>query len=486
MIGKRANLVLILAIISITLLLYAPTFSGTLIWDDKFFWFMDPVITKNFSYLTIWKDFNWPLSVSIQKLLFSWWGDNYIPYHLMNFILHALNGLLVYRLFNLYRIPYAILGFAFFMLQPASMISVAWMIQFKTLLCLLFALLSLLYFKSSESKSGNIFLSYIFYFFSLLSKSASIPAGLIFFILGKKKFEGKKIVFLIPFLLLSLFSTYRLINSPVTEATLEKIDLKNTEALKAESVINDFPKAKKPNEAVKIEAPSQTFKEIPKVQEKPVEEERFFSPPVLQILHYYFWQSILPIKTHPVHSPTPPKIELIHYGHIFFILLLIIINLRKMTIWPLIFGHLMLTPFLGFIFAPYMNVTWVSDQHLYLALPFFIAFWLFLFHQIPIPLKLKLIIPALVFSFYSYQLYKTAPLYKDEISFFKSSLDEEVINLPITYNLAVAYYSSGNKTKAIELLKNTILLSKSYPEIQKDDSFPAIVYFYFQLQGEKK
>jgi hypothetical protein len=464
---KRVSFIFFILIIGLSILAYFPTLKGSPIWDDNFFWFSDPVMKEGFSFLTIWKDFNWPLSVSLQKVLLSWFGQNFIYYHLINFSLHLTNAFLFYKILKIFKVPYSFLGFALFLLHPANMISVAWMTQIKTLLCLLFALLSLLAFKRSEQKTKFIFLSYLFFLLSLLSKSASIPLGPVLFIMGLKQFDRKKIGFLIPFLLLSFYSSYRLIKSPVTQATLQKINLEK-----------------------KSETPTPQAQGENRAQKPPVSEESHVpvvkppSKPILQILHYYFWQSILPVKTHPVHSRRPPALEALHFVHLIFLILLFVLCWKKQSFWNLIFAHLMLIPFAGIIFAPFMKVTWISDQHLYLALPFFIACWLFLFNQAPLYRSIKVFVAVALISFYVYKLYQSSSIYKNEISFFKASLEEDNLNLPIVYNLSVAYYLAGNKPKAIETIKNFLILSQYYPEIKKDESFTGLLYLFFKLQGK--
>jgi len=463
---KHVSLFFFLLIIGLSFLAYFPTFSGTPIWDDNYFWFTDPVMREGFSFLTIWRDFNWPISVSLQKVLLSWFQHDYTFYHLLNFSLHLTNGFLLYRTLKIFNVPYSILGFALFLLQPVNMISVAWMTQIKTLLCLLFALLSLLAFKISEQKTKFIFLSYLFFVLSLLSKSASIPLGPILFILGLKQFDKRKIGYLIPFLFLSCYSSYRLIKSPVTQATLQKIKLEKL----------DLP-------APPAQVQTQEQK---KSEAGPTRLPVAHSPqrPILQTLHYYFWQSLLPVKTHPIHSRKAPPLEPIHFVHLIFLILLFVLCWRKQSFWNLLFAHIMLIPFSGIIFAPFMNVTWVSDQHLYLALPFFIACWLFLFNQASLPRGIKVFLGIALISFYVSKLYQSSSIYENEISFFEVSLEEDALNLPIVYNLSVAYYLNGNKPKAIITIKNFLKLSEYYPEIKKDESFTALLYLFFQLQGE--
>jgi hypothetical protein len=76
----------------LALALYWPSINGTPIWDDQSFWFNDQVMYPDFPYLTIWKNFAWPFSVSFQKFTLSLFDKKYFVYHLINIILHFLQA----------------------------------------------------------------------------------------------------------------------------------------------------------------------------------------------------------------------------------------------------------------------------------------------------------------------------------------------------------------------------------------------------------
>jgi 4-amino-4-deoxy-L-arabinose transferase-like glycosyltransferase len=158
----------------LALALYWPSINGTPIWDDQSFWFNDPVMSPDFSYLTIWKNFAWPFSVSFQKFTLSLFGKKYFAYHLINIILHFLNALLVYKLGRLLRIKYPKFLFTLFLLHPSAVITTAWMVQVKTLLCFFFGLLALLCYFKIKRQNKFALASYLCFGLSILSKSASL------------------------------------------------------------------------------------------------------------------------------------------------------------------------------------------------------------------------------------------------------------------------------------------------------------------------
>lgn len=168
----------------LALAIYWPSIQGKPIWDDYSFWFSAPEMTDRQSYIDIWKYFGWPFSVTVQKFLLSIFKSKYIYYHLTNFIIHFANSLLVYKLGRLFRLKYPLMYFALFLFHPVCVISTAWMVQIKTLLCLFFALASILTFVKGLKETKWMVLSWILFALSITSKSASVTVPVIYVIIS--------------------------------------------------------------------------------------------------------------------------------------------------------------------------------------------------------------------------------------------------------------------------------------------------------------
>jgi hypothetical protein len=528
----------------VALALYWPAMNGTPIWDDFTFWFSDPVMKSSLSYTEIWLRFAWPFSVSVQKLLLALWDKNYFYYHLLCFSLHYANSLLVYRLSRLARLKYAFLVFLLFLLHPVSVISTAWMIQIKTLLCMFFALAAVVAFIKGQKNIRWMIFSWALFAFSILSKSASITLPILFLVYSLRQNRFKKISLLIPFFLFSMASAYRVLSSEVTKEGTEK-------ALNISKISTEIPKkieAPKPVapkvevvppvveiaknvEKKKSQAPTPVPKPAPKAEPKPkpkpeptkvtpapvsVQEPKPVPPSqpvvkipqkkvvinntdikkdswltlafikvngalILQTLNYYFWQGILPLENTPVKGLNFEKVGFVEYLHIFFLFTLIIIFLKESTLLYFAAAQFLLIPFLGFMPAPYMTVTWVSDQHLYLALPAMIFFWMKIVEKIK--WKFAFIIPVIFISYFSYKTYETTKFYRSEIAFYEECVEANPFNIPIVYNLAFAYLMKNEIAKANSLLENTIILSSSKPHVEKNPYFRHVVSLYQEIQG---
>lgn len=487
------------------------------------------------SYLTIWRDFGWPLSVSLQKLLLSWWDKNYFYYHLLNFSIHCLNTLLVYKLARYLKFKYAVFFAILFLFHPVGVITTAWMIQFKTLICFFFGLASVLAYIKGNKRTGWMIFSWVLFYCSVASKSASITLPLILLVVSFRNYRFSKLHLLIPFFLISAWGSYRVIKSPVTIEGSEKAD-------KISSVKVEEPKPEQVRPVavptvkteVKPEPKPQTSKKIVKVKqskpkkvkvkkpepvkEKPIEQKPVIEKPIVeekpatefkpapmeppksetpksekkmkfklpdfgfisQTMHYYFWQSLIPLNNVPVKGLNYEKAGYEELIHILFLFIIVFLMWKDSALIYLATAHFMLLPFLGIIPAPFMTVTWVSDQHLYLVLPLFIAFWLRLLEKLN--WKYSPSVLGLFLALYAYKTYEVTPVYKNQITFYEASLKYNPLNVPITYNLALAKFMHGDIVETRAILENLKQLSDAEPLLKKNHFFPYAMGLYLMTR----
>lgn len=531
----RKQLIFALAFI-VAFILYWPSMHGLPIWDDYSYWFRDPVMGPKMSYLTIWKDFGWPLSVSLQKMLLAWWNKNYLYYHLLNFTIHGLNSLLVYKLARYLRFKYATFFFLLFLFHPVGVITTAWMIQFKTLICFFFGLASILAYLKGNKRIGWMIFSWVLFACSVTSKSASITLPLILLVLSYRSYKFSKLHFLIPFFLISGWGTYRVIKSPITIEGSEKAakisNVKAEEPSPEEKVqpvpapeVKPEPKVEAPKKAVtkvklprpkkiKIKkqkpvltkpidyGPAESKSTTPVVESKPAieirpvpteqpknetlksEKKLSFKLPdfglISQTMHYYFWQSILPLSNAPVKGLNYDKAGLEQIIHILFLFIIIFLVWKDSALFYLATAHFMLLPFLGIVHAPFMTVTWVSDQHLYLVLPIFIAFWIRILERMN--WKYSPIVLGFFVVLYAAKTYEITPVYKNQITFYEASLKYNPMNVPITYNLALAKFLHGDIIATREILENLIQLSNTEPLMKKNHFYPYAMDLYLTVK----
>lgn len=464
--------------------LYWPAMNGTPIWDDNFFWFSDPMMRVPYS--DYWKNFAWPFSVSVQKLLLNLFEENYSGYHIVNLVLHFANSYLVYRLARLLKFRFAFMFFLLFLIHPASVIATAWMIQVKTLICFFFGILSFIAFMKGQKKTKWMIASWVFFALSVLSKSASIPLPGIFLLMSLSSYRFKKLHLLIPFFLISSWGMWKLMGSKVAVEYSEKA-----------SQISQIKEAPIPMEPppVKKEIKKKKKKRVPVKEPENIQKEEARPPKtpakpkvniglIGQTMNYYFWQGLVPFNNVPVKGLNyshPGPMEIVH---VFFIVILVALFWKEQAIFYLGAIHLLLLPFIGFIPAPYMNVTWVSDQHLYLVLPAFLGFWFKVIEKIKS--KYAIIIPSLLAVFFAWKTFDAAKIYQNEYVFYEKCLEHDPMNVPMAFNFALARLKNGEFAEAYIITEEYVTRAQSEQLMLRNPYYPYLAELYLKLRTFKE
>ncbi len=492
---------------AVAIFLYWTSFSGQPIWDDMTFWFYDPIMAPEYSHLEIWKKFTWPVSVSAQKILMQIGGMQWWFYHWMNFVFHCFNAWLVFQFMRLLRTRYlyCFFGFLLFLYHPANVLAVAWMIQFKTLLCFTLGLGALSLYLRAKGFRDHV-LANLLFLLSVLSKSSSIPLPLVMLFLLGKSWKTKRCLTLVPFFLIMSFGVYRIAHSELTREGVKhaskmaasEVDEKPSSFTSPE--IEQAPPAEKtasdPKE-VRIfkPLPDEPFSEGPVPAVKAPEArigsatDRDFGEELkpfldqgrllLKTAYYYFWQVYLPIDSSPVKglNPFPPGV--LEYLHLFFLLIVAAATWNTPLFSRLMAAHFLLLPYLGLVPAPYMLVTWVSDQHLYLAMPCFILFFFGCVEK----LKVRWVVPPVLslLIYFGVKTHQASSFYKDNFTFYEQSIKANQNNIPLVYNLSILYIAHGRNRDAADLVESIILLGREHKYLTENRYYPYLVHVYTQL-----
>lgn len=196
--SSRQNFLFVLILVTVNLALFLPSMSGDFLWDDVLLitenpalhdpQFLSKFLTSPFGG-SLGKDensrqmdrisqFYRPLTSLSYWMDFSIWGKNPAAFHLTNIFLHILNvSLLFFSLtflkVNRYSSFFGALLFSFF---PLHFENVAWISGRTDLLSFLFIAISCLLFLRYLKNDRTLFLwlSALFYFFSLLSKETAL------------------------------------------------------------------------------------------------------------------------------------------------------------------------------------------------------------------------------------------------------------------------------------------------------------------------
>ena len=202
-------------IVLLVFLAYLPALRGGFIWDDDVYVTNNLLLTAPDGLRRIWFSTDspsqyFPLTYTVFRMEHSIWGLNPAGYHGVNILLHAINALLVWRLLKRLNVPGAWLAAALFALHPVQVESVAWVTELKSVLSLLFILLTLFCWIEFIGERPRRFwygLALGFYALALFSKTTActLPATLLLVLWLKTKLvDWRRLVQVVPFLAMGL------------------------------------------------------------------------------------------------------------------------------------------------------------------------------------------------------------------------------------------------------------------------------------------
>jgi tetratricopeptide (TPR) repeat protein len=204
------------------LVAYLPLHSAGFIWDDDQYVTQNPELRDVAGLARIWLDPTavpqyYPLVHTTYWAEYHLWGLDPCGYHAINVLLHALNGVLLWRVLARLRVPGALLAAFLFALHPVMTESVAWITERKNVLSLalaLGALASYLRFAPLEpeptepgSRGPWYALSLALYVGALLSKTVVCTfAGVVLVLVWWKRarIRPRDVAPLVPFVALGL------------------------------------------------------------------------------------------------------------------------------------------------------------------------------------------------------------------------------------------------------------------------------------------
>lgn len=458
---RSNSLALILLFLFVSVILYSQIITAPPIWDDVFFIFDFQPFKDGITYAEIWTNFAWPLSASLYKATLSIFGTNYTFYHILNLITHTLNSFLVYKILKKLDLPFALCTGLIFLIHPANIISVAWMIQIKTLLSfLLFAGSVYFYVDFFQTKKKLHLIPFIILFIlSLLTKSTALflPLVLFFIHLCYKQIGKKSLMGFALFLAISLWGGLKLINSPI----VAKYHQSETQDLSVATTV--------------------------------VQRIDFG----IQSIWYYLEQAFFPSNFIPVKGIITESAPLTLIALSLFLvgtcILLRLLDLKYFVAF--ISSLILMIPFLGIIKAPFMKITSVSDQHLYLILPLLI--WIFIgvlslaINSITKSSPTKLssahhILLAFFISYLSSSTFFNAKVFESEETFYQLSLDYNPRILSFYINLTSYYQENDNFEAAYKTIQSAIDICQQYPELKQDQMYHYIGAKWFEIEQIKR
>lgn len=487
-------------LVSILLLvLYAPSLSGPPLWDDNYFIFWKYLFKEPPSIIDVWRVHLWPFFDTVAILLYKWWGQSALYWRLLNLLLHGINSWLVAKAIEKWKPQFYWPVLIMFIVHPLNVMSVASIIQLKTLMCTTFFLLAAFSWMKwdQENKIFSLVLSIIFFALSLTSKSSSItyPFIAVCGFLVFNRLTLKRTFSLIPFFVLVGLFLYRVSHDEVIqdrvvnaqETTLQEppppitvpVSEPIVEEVKLVKDTTPTPPKLRPvtpiQKAVVVEAaPPATPMPLPNFElepERPISKISFIFSNTGQYLFYPIYPWPLSLSHGRFTGSWPIKGIM---GLSLFVVLLGFYLWKKMhaEVFILLAQVISLVPFLGFVFAPYMTYTAISEQHLYMMLPFSLLLQLLWWDKLPRLWKgpiLSFVIIGLMFLSYNY-----TPSYKSEETLFRRVMVENPNDVFAHVNLAAYYQRIGHKSRALIVLRSALEKAEKNPLIKKDPSFPNV------------
>jgi protein O-mannosyl-transferase len=150
---------LVLVMVALTLLAYKPVWHAGFIWDDDDHLTANPAMTAPDGLRKIWSSMAvsryYPLTLTTFWFEHRLWGLNPMPYHVVNIVVHAVNGALLFLLLRRWRMRAAWLAAMAWVLHPVNVESVAWITELKNTQSGLFFFLAVLCFLRSEWRKGG-------------------------------------------------------------------------------------------------------------------------------------------------------------------------------------------------------------------------------------------------------------------------------------------------------------------------------------------
>lgn len=484
----------IFLVVFLLLALYASSLGGEPLWDDNYFIFWKYQFRSPPSFSSVWKIHLWPLFDTVVIFFYKWWANTAVYWKLLNLTLHALNAWLIATAVGKWKPRFYWPVLVLFLIHPLNVMSVAFIIQLKTLLCTMFFLLAAASWLKWDQKNkvAYLILSVILFSASITSKASSLtfPFIAVMGFLIFNQMTLKRALSLIPFLILTGLFLYRL---AIDDGIQERVSYAQENALN-ERMIPPLVETK----PVELVSPPQTTaikptpsEAPPKTETKPVLPEVMpleSSVPVLEAEKPISKTSLIisNFGQYFVYPFSPWPLSLSHgrftgkwpvrstIGLSLFIILLGFFSWKKKQteIFLLLAQFFSVIPFLGFVFAPYMTYTAVSEQHLYMMLPFSLSLQLLWWDKLPRLWKR----PVLTFVILGLMLITLdyAPSYKSEETLFRRVLEENPRDMFAHVNLAGYYKRIGHNGRALMILRLAVQKAQKDPLLKRDPSYSTV------------
>jgi tetratricopeptide (TPR) repeat protein len=230
-------------IVLATLFVYIPAMQANFIWDDNLLLTEYPVMHSDQGLRIFWSPFDsrdldvpdyYPVTWSTLWLEWRLWGLNATGYHVTNVVMHAAGAVLVWLALKRLSVPGAFLAGLIFAVHPVNVASVAWIIERKNTLSIIFYLLTVIFYLNFEDTSRQRWyaLSLGMFVLALLSKTSVVTTPAVLLLCTwwrRKRITGKDLARTLPFFIFAAvaaratvwFQTHNVIGNQVVREAHE-------------------------------------------------------------------------------------------------------------------------------------------------------------------------------------------------------------------------------------------------------------------------
>jgi hypothetical protein len=480
----RAEKILLLTFLVLGLVFaYAGSFYGQPLWDDWYFIFQRYTSNLELSHGAFWRHHIWPFFDSLTFAFYGLARAEVLWWHLLNFSLHVLNSWLLYQLVKSWRPPWAFALAVLFAFHPLNALSVAWIIQLKTVLATCFVLLSILYWQRAAYAP-----SVLFYALSLVTKSLALPLPWLALVLLRRRVWNLKIL---PFLFLSLLSAWRIFHKDNVKDVITATTKTVYEQVKPAEEVPQLPQVKvaEPKVTQPLVVPDSGPVVIADSQPVPlvVTEEKVPLPATpewqkkLGLMFYttghYLAMPWWPWPLLPVHQIYRGSMD-VKVGLGWLLVLLSLIWGAKQKNWlplkAMAWQLGLVFPVSGVLVLPYMSYTAISEQHLYATIPFALFLQLYVADQL-VPKSARVLLLCWVVCLFAGLTANYTQSFKDERSFYARILEHDPDNALATLNLAGFYSAQGLNSQALKIVMHHIQKTDKRPALKDDPLYPFFI-----------
>jgi len=431
-------------VVLVCLVTYAPAFRGGFVWDD------DSTLTKNIvlrenglyqSWFAPKQPNYWPMTWTSYWLEHKLWGLNPAGYHVVNVLIHAACAILIWRILIQLNVPAAFAAALIFAVHPVNVESAAWIAQRKTILAMLFFLLSLFCYLRFDRAGKKTFyiLSVILFILAMLSKGSvvGLPVVILLCVWWLRGTVSKRdIIRSIPFFAVSAVMS-------VVELWFQYSHSIGPVEVRSDSFISRLAGAG-------------------------------------WAVWFYLYKAVLPIHLTFIYPRWKiDQANVVSYVPGLLLIILLAVAWRYRRGWgrpvffALSFYIVMLFPVLGFFNIYFMRYSLVADHYQYVSIAGFIAFALAVFCNALNRLgdsgfkivRISIVLAAAVFAIFSWQ---RCEAWRDCETLWRDTLSKNPDCAMAHHNLGLALQSQGRLDEAFDCYKKSLQLEQGSAETHND------------------